>query len=370
MRQKSAGVFLASVLSAMVFASLYPFDFAFKNNVVWVEGGKGLRFARPGVAYIWLRPGETSRVFMPWNPVTIEFRIVPGDEPETAPSLIFTVCDHEGREAFALGQWKSDLVVYSSHPPVSLQEGYSKAVAPGILKINVPTYVAVVFRGEDTFVYADGRTARESKGFALSRRGDIAPDLVVIGNSFDGKKSWTGDLLFLAIHDRALTPREISGRNAGWMDGGIPGPGSGDIPLISHEFAQGNGTFVRGDPGGSSRLEIPRGFRPWKENLLEFPETRVLLSRSSLLDSLLNVLGFIPFGTLATALFRKKKVGGETYCMVLVILAGGGFSLGIELLQFFLPGRSSSLVDVIMNTIGTMFGVGLYGVLTKEWKRR
>jgi glycopeptide antibiotics resistance protein len=73
-------------------------------------------------------------------------------------------------------------------------------------------------------------------------------------------------------------------------------------------------------------------------------------------DILLNVLGFVPFGALvvvyvwvATSSVSKKDV-------FFAVLAGLSISMAIELLQVFLPSRDSSLLDVIMNTLGTWIG--------------
>jgi VanZ family protein len=41
---------------------------------------------------------------------------------------------------------------------------------------------------------------------------------------------------------------------------------------------------------------------------------------------------------------------------------GISISLGMELRQAYLPGRTSALIDVVTNTLGTTLGVSLYQV--------
>ena len=74
-------------------------------------------------------------------------------------------------------------------------------------------------------------------------------------------------------------------------------------------------------------------------------------------DFIINTLGFIPLGFLTMALLaemgplarRHRLVWTLTFCLTI--------SLAIEILQyFFLPGRTSSLYDVIANTMGALLG--------------
>ena len=45
---------------------------------------------------------------------------------------------------------------------------------------------------------------------------------------------------------------------------------------------------------------------------------------------------------------------------LLAVAAGTGTSLILEIIQFYIPGRTSSLFDLIANGIGTCIGVGYF----------
>ncbi|MGA7933510.1 MAG: VanZ family protein, partial [Kovacikia sp.] len=77
---------------------------------------------------------------------------------------------------------------------------------------------------------------------------------------------------------------------------------------------------------------------------------------SNLIDQLANVLLFIPLG-FGLNWFLTKRTRLKTFSsFALVLVTSFGLSLSIELLQTFLPARTSSLSDVLTNTMGGVFG--------------
>ena len=75
-----------------------------------------------------------------------------------------------------------------------------------------------------------------------------------------------------------------------------------------------------------------------------------------------NIIGFVPLGFAACGFF---PCGGTKHrAILLTILLGATTSLGIEVLQAFIPYRESGLTDVITNTLGTAVGALSFG-----WER-
>jgi VanZ family protein len=87
---------------------------------------------------------------------------------------------------------------------------------------------------------------------------------------------------------------------------------------------------------------------PWK--LILQPKL-VLGSR---VDFLTNILVYIPFGLLAarSAVSRLGRRSG----LFTAALAGGFLSLGLEFLQTYLPGRTPSFIDIVLNIAGSITG--------------
>jgi glycopeptide antibiotics resistance protein len=75
-----------------------------------------------------------------------------------------------------------------------------------------------------------------------------------------------------------------------------------------------------------------------------------------------NFIVFIPLGFLAGIRWRLF----DKWSTVLVLAAT--LSLGIEIIQFGLGGHDSSLDDVLLNTLGAMFGRALM-MIVRHWDR-
>lgn len=77
-------------------------------------------------------------------------------------------------------------------------------------------------------------------------------------------------------------------------------------------------------------------------------------------DAAVNVLGYMPLGMLSV--FALYPWCRRRWSVLLAILSGLLLSIGVETVQYFLPSRVSSLLDIITNTGGTVLGA-LIGAL-------
>lgn len=71
-------------------------------------------------------------------------------------------------------------------------------------------------------------------------------------------------------------------------------------------------------------------------------------------DVVFNVLAYVPFGMLLTLYFRSR--GEDRLAVAKAAAIAAGFSATMELLQLFVPGRVSSIVDLTTNTVGALLG--------------
>src|SRR5207248_262794 len=87
------------------------------------------------------------------------------------------------------------------------------------------------------------------------------------------------------------------------------------------------------------------------------------------IDTLLNILGFIPLGFFLCAYLEDAKHYSRRNGFVGAIIFGVLTSLAIELLQVFLPSRDSSLLDVVNNVLGTIAGAFFQLCVHDYWRR-
>ncbi|MFP3982471.1 MAG: VanZ family protein [Desulfurivibrionaceae bacterium] len=74
-------------------------------------------------------------------------------------------------------------------------------------------------------------------------------------------------------------------------------------------------------------------------------------------DLILNLLVYMPLGFLFVRVVGQRLTVFRL--MVLSLLAGAALSLSMETMQLFLPDRVTSPADLVMNTLGTLFGAVL-----------
>ena len=74
----------------------------------------------------------------------------------------------------------------------------------------------------------------------------------------------------------------------------------------------------------------------------------------SAFDVAVNVLAYVPLGVLACLHFRRASEGRSA--IFEATLLGAAFSLTMETLQLFIPGRIASIYDTLANSAGTFLG--------------
>ena len=93
-----------------------------------------------------------------------------------------------------------------------------------------------------------------------------------------------------------------------------------------------------------SLLDYLNGFRLTPSSFYDFPR---------------NVLLFMPFGFGLTAIFDRRRWPVRRISL-LILLASFSLTLLVESLQFFLPGRTPNLSDLLANSLGGLAGLGFY----------
>jgi glycopeptide antibiotics resistance protein len=86
-------------------------------------------------------------------------------------------------------------------------------------------------------------------------------------------------------------------------------------------------------------------------------------------DLVINILGFFPLSYLMMSFFLSdKRVDKLKFVAGMIMTSGICISLTIEILQYYIPGRSSSFFDVLANGFGMFIGVSYY-LLEKNYQK-
>lgn len=219
-----------------------------------------------------------------------------------------------------------------------------------------PVTFTITSGPDGSVVYRNGMRAAGITKLGLSCE-DFAGQLV-LGDSAVIDNAWPGNILDLAIYDRVLTPQEIASKYASWHGNQTVQESGGDQHVVAqYSFNEGSGQVVHGVPGSAPDLYMPKIFKVPHKKLLMWPWEESE-DKLELRDIMINIFGFVPFGFVFAAYLSWNR--NVSHSLLITILCGAAISLTIEVLQEYIPGRDSGILDIITNTLGTFLGALLF----------
>jgi glycopeptide antibiotics resistance protein len=96
----------------------------------------------------------------------------------------------------------------------------------------------------------------------------------------------------------------------------------------------------------------------WEQHILAWVRGVGVPMTMPVLEAVANIGMFVPLGVLLVLALSPQHWPRRALLAVAVV-AGAGFSTMIELVQLGIPGRYSTLQDVVMNTLGAALGAGV-----------
>jgi VanZ family protein len=174
-------------------------------------------------------------------------------------------------------------------------------------------------------------------------------------------------VLGVAVYRRELSGEEIAEHAVAVRTRGF-GTLAGELGLAAlYSFEERRGEAARSRAGAAPALRVPLQFQRLRKPVLQLPNLSGRSTDAFGRDALLNLVGFAPLGFFAAAVIRRRRWSIRS-AVAGALLLGLGLSLGIELLQVFLPGRVSSAMDLVSNVLGTAAGAWL--AILSPWSRR
>ncbi len=330
-----------------------------RNEVEWLAEDAGIEFGRHGIAFT--DPVFTGARFSAEKGLTIELALEP--RPSPAPGFRFIAVIHDGDDGSQLlvGQWRDTIIVMNG-------DDYSHRRRMPRVSVEIdplpdrPLLLTIASGAEGTSLFLDGKRRSRRAGMSLVVPGRNGGARLILGNSVSGRAPWSGCIRGVAIYDKSLEGETIRAHHAAWRADGHFESFASDRPLLLVPFtrkegrravdhsASKNDLFFRRETTLVSRTPFALGFGS--------EASRVSVAW----DVVVNLLGFVPFGLLLAALLGRITTTGRAFTLSVVI--GMALSFGIEFLQSWIPTRSSSLVDLVLNTTGTALGALLLLVFT------
>jgi len=342
--QKVAILLTTGIWIAIFIAGLWPFNFIPRNRMRWLPNGEGLHFDRYGQVY------SIVPVLLPpaWNETaaTIELAFTPS-KPYDSASAIFSVAK-DNEASFAIGQSLTDIYLQGSFMQ-NTGEPKKKLYIDRACERASELFLTVILDTHVVLVYIDGRLVRS---FPVSIQADNLSGRVVLGHSVTSSPPWNGAVSRVAILKGALDVADIDYRYQQWTrnrhlerNASHWGP--------EYEFVAPTTGVISSITDVGPDLIIPNTFRPLTPTVLEWPDQ---INRSVIIDAVINIVGFIPFGLTTCLCMRYWTRWSFSRCVLTTVLVGASVSLAIELLQALLPSRDSSLADLVTNIAGSAIG--------------
>jgi VanZ family protein len=340
----------ASVCMLLV-ATLWPLNPWPKNQVSWLHNDDGVRLCENGI--ILSVAQFSSEADAEGKPFSLELWMVPWRREGSTVILAFY--DQESAEQFIVGQEGLSVSVF--HVSRSGWEKDPQPLVTGdVIAQNQRTLVTVTAGPEGTTLYINGLAQRSSRSIGLSRK-NLRGELV-IGTSPVASKCWCGIVHGIAIYRNELTAEEVASHYKTWSLNREKDIQDTRSMLALYLFRERSGRMTKNQIQAGVNLYIPKYYAVWRQDFLLPPWKEFQADWPYLNDLIWNVLGFVPLGLVLYPYFLV--VFGSKRPWLMSCVAGAVLSLMIEVLQSFLPQRSSGWTDVITNSAGTALGASMY----------
>ena len=343
-------IVVALCVGGILFAGLNVQGWESRNDVEWATDGTGLEFGEHGLAYTdtftTLDPDDqTGQGF------TIEMVLRPSEEADRGFRFIAVVHGGDDSSQLLIGQWRQTIIVING-------DDYDYRRRSPRLTADIsnggaqPKFLVVKSDARGSAVYLDGESVASRADLTLRLPTDSGRGRLVLGNSVYGRNPWSGNITGFALHRAALDERTLESHLESWRLGDGFADESYAAAYIAYSFSEPNG-----------RIAVDRSPRGLD---LHFPPEQTFIepklfdssidAGSNRRDIGLNLFGFIPFGFLLVALLADGTQLNRLSTLATALAIGFALSASIELAQAWIPSRSSSLLDLLLNVAGT--GVG------------
>jgi VanZ family protein len=347
--RKRARAFSIVAVVAVLTATVWPYDFLPRNHVTWLQGTTGLKFEKAGLVT------SNEPLEPPEAPTTDSYSLDLLIRPASTRSAntILAFCSPSRPRQLWLIQDKDSLLL-SHDEAFDLDRNKTTTVHVNHMFLPETLVLVTVSSGpKGTAVYRNGQPFGFFPAFRISR--SELTGTIVVGTSPGMYDPWVGELRGLAVYSTDLTNTDALWHYEEWIVHHRPPNLAG--ASACYTFAEGRGREVRNDAGPGPRLEIPAIFSVPYKGFLRSVVRDFKPSWKYVKDVVMNIAGFIPLGLIVCASLAGTRSRWNAF--LTATMGCGTLSFVIEVLQYFIPRRSSGVTDIITNTLGAALGAVL-----------
>lgn len=337
------------VTLGILLCTLWPFNPFPRNNVAWLPASDGIRFDGNGVilSQVPLNPDNSASLN---EPASLELSLNPFDTQHVYTVLDFYQPDNPFH--FRVRQYLDGLIVSKDFRTPNGKLGHSKIDIEHCLLRGKTSVITLTSSEKGSAYYWDGTLKATYPNFKFTLN-DLSGQ-IILGTAPIDAQPWLGEIHGLALYTTELRP-------AGLLVTPLNEEKSGELQapdqqrtVARYRFRGGRGSSIHSSGGHAPDLLIPAHFQVPHQAFLRAPWEEFHANWDYVADVVRNVLGFVPLGFFLCAylmiLMPQKRA------LLISIVFGCALSLGIEIIQAYLPQRVSGVTDIITNTLGTGLG--------------
>lgn len=354
-------------LFVLTLALLYPYNFSAQvtykdNHVKWFADTNGVELLSESAIFSSGPPMKLFESLVKTNELTIEVWLAAKDGRQKGPARIISYSHNKYLRNFTFGQEGKDMVLRLRTTKTNLNGTPINLNAKNVFLSNKPTHIITTYNLKSEALYVDGKINLKKiiPGGNFSNW-DSSYSLI-LGNELSGDRNWNGKIFLVAIYNRSLSENEVqqnyqAGRSAK-LNSITKKKRITDGLIALYLFDEKGGDIVQDKSGLTPpvNLNIPPKLKIINKVFLRPPYQGFTIDFKNLKDLIVNVIFFIPIGFLFHSLV-SKRYQSSLKVISIVFVSGLLYTLSIESLQYFLNSRSSSMTDVVHNTIGVMLGI-------------
>ena len=360
--KKRIGILCVLAVLALLCATLWPFNPWPANQVTWLPDSDGLHFGREGVV-VSKTPFYPPQEMPAGQSCSIELLLRPANFERSDVILSFYLSRNSTH--LLILQWRDLLMVTHDSKDAQGQIRHTVIGARHAFQTGKLVMVTMTSGPNGTVLYLNARPAQSSDRLTISLN-ELAGQLI-LGTTPVEHRPWMGEIRGLAIYAKQLTPAEVLSHYAAWTAPGSlnhdplthdpPNPPDTGAAIARYAFSERSGREVHSAVSSGPTLEIPASFDVPHKAILRSAFEEFDPSHHYLYDVLENVAGFIPLGAILCVYFSLAH--SRSKATLYATLIGGSLSLTIEVLQAFIPRRTSGMTDIITNTLGALIGAAI-----------